>query len=68
MNILYFFIYKGWLKTVISYFNDQTVHIISNVVDALAQNEKRKFIWAETSYFSMWWDQASPMKRQLAQE
>ncbi|XP_066922208.1 alpha-mannosidase 2-like isoform X2 [Clytia hemisphaerica] len=58
----------GWLKTVVSYFNDQTVHIISNIVDALAKDEKRKFIWAETSYFKMWWDQTSPMRRQLAQE
>lgn len=58
----------GWLKTVMKYFNDQTVHIINNVVDALAKDERRKFIWAETSYFSMWWDQANPVKREMAQE
>ncbi|XP_065648888.1 alpha-mannosidase 2 isoform X2 [Hydra vulgaris] len=58
----------GWLKTVDEYFHDQTVKIISNVVDALAKNVNRKFIWAETSYAALWWDQASPAKKQLFQE
>ncbi|XP_065648890.1 alpha-mannosidase 2 isoform X2 [Hydra vulgaris] len=58
----------GWLKTVDEYFHDQTVKIISNVIDALAKNVNRKFIWAETSYAALWWDQASPAKKQLFQE
>lgn len=58
----------GWLKTLDQYFREQTVKIISNVIEALAKDEKRKFIWAETSYFSMWWAEATPAKKVMAQE
>lgn len=65
MIISYF---VGWLKTLDQYFREQTVKIISNVIEALAKDEKRKFIWAETSYFSMWWAEATPAKKVMAQE
>ena len=41
------------------YFNLQTKHILDNAVAFLPNNPTMRFIWAEISYLSMWWDGAS---------
>ena len=58
----------GWLKTVDQYYwgsNSKyqkagVQYILDSVVNSLLQNEKRKFIYVETTFFWMWWKQQEP--------
>ena len=45
----------GWIKTFDEYFRSQTSGIITSVYNALRKDARRKFIWAEISYFEWWW-------------
>lgn len=41
------------------YFQSKTRNILDSIVNALNEKETRKFVWAETSYLSLWWAQAN---------
>jgi alpha-mannosidase II len=47
------------------YFKHRTKSIIDTVIAILNTNRKYKFVWAEMSFLSLWWDQATYQKRQL---
>ena len=56
----------GWLKTVDEYYADQTKHILDNMVRKLSTYPNMTFVWAETIYLAMWWnDQEDAVKAQV---
>lgn len=54
----------GWLKTFEKYYTDQTRAILNGMVDALERHPQLRFIYAEMSFFSMFWDEITQDKRQ----
>jgi alpha-mannosidase II len=64
-KVLSLSLFLGWIHTFEAYFNQATKHIIDTVIKILDTNKKYKFIWAEMSFLSLWWDQATTDQRQL---
>eukprot|EP00980_Cylindrotheca_fusiformis_P004845 scaffold1034_cov127-Cylindrotheca_fusiformis.AAC.26 len=58
----------GWLKTFDDYFQSQTKQILTSVVEALKLDKRRKFIWAEVSYFEWWWKEQTAETQDVVRE
>lgn len=49
----------GWVKTFDEYYDQLTKPILNNMLHQLLENPDMKFIWAEISYFSRWYENLS---------
>lgn len=58
----------GWIKTFDEYFQTQTKQILTTVINALKKDKRRKFIWAEISYFEWWWREQTHEMRLVVRE
>jgi len=47
----------GWRLTLEEYYEQQVRFILDNSIQSLQRDSRRKFIWVETSYFSIWFKQ-----------
>ena len=56
----------GWINTYHTYYSTQTKHILDTVIAALTEDPRRTFIWAEISYFSLWWNDATQQQKEQA--
>ena len=56
----------GWKKTYRKYFDDQTTHILTNMVDKLYEYPDMTFIWVESCFLDLWWqNQTSETKEKF---
>ncbi|CAG2123057.1 unnamed protein product, partial [Medioppia subpectinata] len=55
----------GWIKTFDRYFREQTKNILDNIVNKLSDDPSLRFIWAETSYLSAWWETVKDHKMKV---
>jgi alpha-mannosidase II len=54
----------GWQATYEEYFKTKTKNILDTIVESLSEDPTRRFIWAEISFFSLWWNQANDTMKQ----
>ncbi|KAH8359520.1 hypothetical protein KR093_007364 [Drosophila rubida] len=54
----------GWIQTFEDYYNSDTKYILSNALRHLTENPDMKFIWAEISYFSRFYEDLGEHKKQ----
>ena len=66
----------GWLKTVDQYYYGTRTgiqkagvqYILDSVVEELIRNKDRRFIYVESAFFNMWWQEQNQEQREIVQE
>jgi len=54
----------GWLKSVDQYYFQEVRYILDTVVDSLLNEPYRKFNYVEMAFFSRWWEDQSPRRKE----
>lgn len=55
--------FSGWTRTFEQYYEIHTRKIFNFMVAKLTEKSSLKFIWAEVSFLSLWWAEASDEER-----
>ncbi|XP_056002703.1 alpha-mannosidase 2x-like isoform X3 [Ostrea edulis] len=69
-NMLYVFVLPhshtdpGWVKKFTDYYTQQTKPILDNVLNVLSADSRRRFIYAELSFFSLWWESLNAARKE----
>jgi hypothetical protein len=58
----------GWLSTAEEYYSSQVDQILTNVMNALVKDKKRKYTHAEIGFFVMWWRKQDNHKQNQVKE
>ena len=59
----------GWRVTIEEYYETSVRSILTSTIEALQhENVDRRFIWAETAFFSMWFSEQSEETRQVVRD
>ena len=58
----------GWLKTFEGYYQSQTKEILNGMLKYLQEFEDMKFIYAEMSFFELWWSNLGDSDRRKVKE
>ena len=53
----------GWILTLEEYYEQRVRFILDNSIQSLLLDRDRKFIWVETSFFSIWYGQQNQTVR-----
>jgi hypothetical protein len=61
------FFFTGWLMTYTEYYTYHVKDILNNMLMKLEQYPEAKFIFAEISFFHLWWDDLSEDNRRRVQ-
>lgn len=73
-NVLHVFVLPhshtdpGWVKKYMDYYTQQTKPILDNVLNFLSADPRRRFIYAEISFFSLWWESLSESRKEQARK
>ena len=54
----------GWVKTYMSYYDQQTKNILDSMLAKLSEDNSRKFIYCELAFFAIWWADLNDGDRQ----
>ena len=61
-------LFIGWVKKFMDYYTQQTKPILDNMLTALTSDPRRRFIYAELSFFSLWWESLSEERREATRK
>lgn len=56
--------FSGWLKTFDEYYETQTKEILNGMLEHLGSKPDMKFIYAEVSFFELWWSKLTEQQRE----